>query len=101
MARVALSGLRWDSVAASTTRRGPMTAYTTREIALDTVTLHAAEQGEGPLVLLVHGWPECHRSWRHQIAALAEAGYRVVAPDLRGFGGASCPGGVAGYYQPH
>ena len=76
-----------------------MTAYTTREIALDTVTLHVAEQGEGPLVLLVHGWPECHRSWRHQISALAEAGYRVVAPDLRGFGKSSCPTEIEAYTQ--
>ena len=78
-----------------------MTAFTTREIALDTVTLHVAEQGEGPLVLLVHGWPECHRSWRHQLAALAEAGYRVVAPDLRGFGHSSCPVEIEAYSQLH
>ena len=76
-----------------------MTAYTTREIVLDTVTLHVAEQGEGPLVLLVHGWPECHRSWRHQLAALAEAGYHAVAPDQRGFGGSSCPAEIDAYTQ--
>jgi len=44
------------------------------------------EAGDGPLVLLCHGWPELSWSWRHQIAALAAAGYRVAAPDMRGFG---------------
>ena len=78
-----------------------MTAFATRDIALDSVTLHVAEQGEGPLVLLVHGWPECHRSWRHQLAALAEAGYRAVAPDLRGFGHSSCPAEIEAYSQLH
>jgi pimeloyl-ACP methyl ester carboxylesterase len=78
-----------------------MTAFITREIALDSVTLRVAEQGSGPLVLLVHGWPECHRSWRHQIVALAEAGYRVVAPDLRGFGGSSCPAAIDDYSILH
>ncbi|HVJ54390.1 MAG TPA: alpha/beta hydrolase [Aliidongia sp.] len=72
-----------------------------RAIDLGSVTLHVVEAGEGPLVLLVHGWPECHRSWRHQIAALAEAGYRVVAPDLRGFGQSSCPEAIEDYTQLH
>ena len=49
------------------------------------VRLHYVEQGEGPLILLLHGFPEHWYSWRHQIGPLAEAGYRVVAPDLRGY----------------
>lgn len=49
------------------------------------VRLHYVEQGEGPLVLLLHGFPEHWYSWRFQIAPLAEAGFRVVAPDLRGY----------------
>jgi len=49
------------------------------------VRLHYVEQGEGPLLLLLHGFPEHWYSWRHQIGPLAEAGYRVVAPDLRGY----------------
>jgi pimeloyl-ACP methyl ester carboxylesterase len=76
-----------------------MPSITTSEIALDAVTLHIAEAGEGPLVLLVHGWPECHRSWRHQLAALADSGYRAVAPDLRGFGRSSCPKEIEAYTQ--
>lgn len=49
------------------------------------VRFHCAEQGTGPLVLLLHGFPECWYSWRHQLPALAAAGYRAVAPDLRGY----------------
>ena len=49
------------------------------------VRLHYVEQGEGPLVLLLHGFPEHWYSWRFQIAPLADAGFRVVAPDLRGY----------------
>ena len=49
------------------------------------VRLHYVEQGEGPLILLLHGFPEHWYSWRHQIGPLAEAGFRVVAPDLRGY----------------
>ena len=48
--------------------------------------MHYLEAGTGPLVLLLHGFPELSFSWRHQIAALADAGYRVIAPDQRGYG---------------
>ncbi|WP_301177940.1 alpha/beta fold hydrolase [Actinomadura geliboluensis] len=47
--------------------------------------MHVAEAGEGPLVLLLHGFPECWYSWRHQLTALAEAGFHAVAPDQRGY----------------
>jgi epoxide hydrolase 4 len=49
------------------------------------IRLHYVEAGEGPLVVLLHGFPEFWYSWRHQIAPLAQAGYRVVAPDMRGY----------------
>jgi pimeloyl-ACP methyl ester carboxylesterase len=49
------------------------------------VRFHYAEQGAGPLVLLLHGFPECWYSWRHQLPALADAGYRAIAPDMRGY----------------
>jgi len=52
---------------------------------LSGIRMHYVEAGEGPLVVLLHGFPEFWYSWRHQIPALAKAGYRVVAPDLRGY----------------
>eukprot|EP01018_Ginkgo_biloba_P009520 Gb_01803 [translate_table: standard] len=57
--------------------------------------------GEGPLVLLLHGFPEIWYSWRHQIPALAEAGYHVVAPDLRGYGDTDAPTGAENYTVLH
>lgn len=53
--------------------------------------MRVATQGEGPVVLLCHGFPETAYAWRHQLAALADAGYRAVAPDLRGYGGTEGP----------
>ena len=61
------------------------------------IALRAAVAGEGPLVVLVHGWPELWYSWRHQIRALASAGYKVVAPDVRGYGGSDKPQAVGEY----
>jgi epoxide hydrolase 4 len=61
------------------------------------VRLHCAETGKGPLVLLLHGFPECWVSWRNQLPALAEAGFRVVAPDLRGYGKSDKPAGLDAY----
>ncbi|NGO73399.1 alpha/beta fold hydrolase [Streptomyces boncukensis] len=59
--------------------------------------IHLVEQGSGPLVLLVHGFPESWYSWRHQLPALAAAGYRAVALDVRGYGRSSRPGDPAAY----
>lgn len=59
--------------------------------------IHLVEQGTGPLVLLVHGFPESWFSWRHQLPALAAAGYRAVAIDVRGYGRSSRPGDAAAY----
>lgn len=61
------------------------------------IRLHCVEAGTGPLVLLVHGFPESWYSWRHQIIALAEAGYRAVAIDVRGYGRSSQPTNVDAY----
>ncbi|MFD9126634.1 alpha/beta fold hydrolase [Kitasatospora sp. NPDC059571] len=61
--------------------------WTHRDLAANGARFHIAEAGEGPLVLMVHGWPEYWWAWRHQLTALAEAGYRAVALDLRGVGG--------------
>nr|XP_043638797.1 epoxide hydrolase A-like [Erigeron canadensis]XP_043638798.1 epoxide hydrolase A-like [Erigeron canadensis]XP_043638799.1 epoxide hydrolase A-like [Erigeron canadensis] len=57
-----------------------------KTIAVNGLNIHIAEKGQGPLVLLVHGFPELWYSWRHQIVYLADHGYRAVAPDLRGYG---------------
>ncbi|HVJ33816.1 MAG TPA: alpha/beta hydrolase [Terriglobia bacterium] len=65
------------------------------------IQMHLAEQGEGPLAILCHGWPELWYSWRYQMAALAEAGYHVVAPDLRGFGQTDAPKAVEAYQMLH
>ncbi|MEZ3182234.1 alpha/beta hydrolase [Streptomyces pimonensis] len=59
--------------------------------------IHLAEQGSGPLVLLVHGFPESWYSWRHQLPALAAAGYRAVAVDVRGYGRSSRPAATEAY----
>ncbi len=61
------------------------------------IRLRIAEMGKGPLVLLLHGWPESWYSWRHQMPALAKAGFRVVAPDLRGYGESDAPKAVEAY----
>src|SRR5262249_22012273 len=61
------------------------------------VTLHYVEAGEGPLVVLLHGFPEFWFGWRSQIAELASAGFRVVAPDMRGYNLSSRPKGISRY----
>ncbi|HVW30349.1 MAG TPA: alpha/beta hydrolase [Polyangiaceae bacterium] len=61
---------------------------------------HVVDEGKGPVVLLLHGFPDSSHLWRHQIPALGAAGYRVVAPDLRGFGKSSRPVGVEHYAMP-
>ncbi|GAB6900337.1 alpha/beta fold hydrolase [Kineosporia succinea] len=73
---------------ADTLIRGP---WTHRFVAANGARFHVAEAGEGPLVLLLHGFPQFWWSWRHQIPALAEAGYRAVALDLRGYGASDKP----------
>ncbi|MEE9132945.1 MAG: alpha/beta hydrolase [Gemmatimonadota bacterium] len=61
------------------------------------IRVRIAEQGKGPLVLMIHGFPESWYSWRHQLRALAAAGYRAVAPDMRGYGGTDAPAEVEAY----
>ena len=69
-------------------------------IALDDVTLEVEDTGDGSPVLLLHGWPDAANVWRHQVPALAAHHYRVLAPDLRGFGGSSRPAEVEAYMAP-
>ena len=58
---------------------------------LDNIRIRAAEYGKGPPVIMVHGWPESWYSWRHQIKPIANLGYKVLAIDVRGYGGSSKP----------
>jgi pimeloyl-ACP methyl ester carboxylesterase len=69
-----------------------------RNIDTNGIRLHVAEAGAGPLVILLHGFPEFWWSWRHQLVALADAGYHAVAPDLRGYGASDKP--PRGYDAP-
>ena len=68
-----------------------------RTIATNNIRMHIAEAGEGPLVILCHGFPELWYSWRHQLTALAEAGFHAVAPDQRGYGQTSQPEPIEAY----
>ncbi|KOG87414.1 alpha/beta fold hydrolase [Streptomyces varsoviensis] len=72
-----------------------------RFVEVNGVRLHIAEQGRGPLVVLLHGFPESWYSWRHQFGPLADAGYRVVAPDQRGYARSEQPEDVEAYSLLH
>ena len=61
------------------------------------IRMHATTTGQGPTVLLLHGFPDTHAVWRKQVGPLAAAGYRVIAPDLRGYGRTEAPGGIYDY----
>ncbi len=76
-------------------------AFNSRQIAVNGVTLNVIVDGKGPDVLLVHGFPDCHDVWRHQIPALVEAGYRVIAPDMRGSGLSDAPPATRDYKMSH
>jgi pimeloyl-ACP methyl ester carboxylesterase len=66
-------------------------------ISANGIELFVREEGQGPLVVLCHGWPELSYSWRHQIPAIAAAGFHVVAPDMRGYGQSTAPSDVGAY----
>lgn len=70
---------------------------THRYVDINGIKYHYAEAGKGPLVIILHGFPELWYSWRHQLAALAHAGYHAVAPDLRGFGESEVTANVEDY----
>ena len=80
-----------------------MSDITHRIVEVNGLDMHIAEAGppDGPLVVLCHGFPESWYSWRHQLPALADAGYRVVAPDQRGYGRTTAPADLAAYTQFH
>jgi pimeloyl-ACP methyl ester carboxylesterase len=72
-----------------------------RAIETNGIRMHIAEQGSGPLVVLCHGFPECWYSWRHQLPALADAGFHAVAPDMRGYGQTARPHEIDQYTLFH
>ena len=74
-----------------------MSDITERDIQANGLNMHIAEAGEGPLVVLCHGFPESWYSWRHQLRALSDAGYHVVAPDQRGYGSTDAPPNIDDY----
>ncbi len=72
-----------------------------RTVETNGIRMHLAEHGEGPLVLLCHGFPESWYSWRHQLRALADAGFHAVAPDMRGYGQTEQPAQIDRYTLLH
>ncbi len=74
-----------------------MSSVTERTLQANGLAFNVAEAGDGPPVLLLHGFPDSWRLWRHQLPALARAGHRVIAPDLRGFGKSDRPAEVVDY----
>lgn len=78
-----------------------MSEITHRTVETNGINMHIAVQGEGPTVILCHGFPESWYSWRHQMQALAEAGFRAVAPDMRGYGQTDAPAEIDQYTLLH
>ena len=76
-------------------------AYDLRQIQVGDLSMRVAVAGDGPLVLLLHGFPESWYSWRFQLPALAAAGYTAVAPDMRGYGGTDAPEPTEAYDMTH
>jgi pimeloyl-ACP methyl ester carboxylesterase len=83
------------------TGTGEAVPITHRVVDAGGLPMHIAEAGAGPLVLLLHGFPECWYSWRHQLAALAGAGFHAVAPDQRGYCRTARPAAVEDYTILH
>ena len=67
------------------------------QVDVNGIAVHTVSMGEGPLVVFCHGFPESWYSWRHQLPMVAEAGFRAMALDMRGYGGISAPAAVEAY----
>lgn len=81
--------------------KSPVAGVELKSLKANGIEQRYAEAGSGPLVLFCHGWPECWYSWRHQLLALSQAGWRCVAPDMRGYGGTDAPESSDQYTQLH
>ncbi|MFL6706673.1 MAG: alpha/beta fold hydrolase, partial [Massilia sp.] len=73
----------------------------TQLLKINGLELFVSSLGEGPAVLLLHGFPDSHQVWRHQLTALADAGFRAIAPDLRGYGRSRAPADTSAYQLDH
>jgi pimeloyl-ACP methyl ester carboxylesterase len=71
------------------------------DVTTNGISLHVTEQGEGPAVLFCHGFPDTAYTWRRQMKAIASAGYRAIAPDMRGYGRSSAPADASLYTALH
>jgi pimeloyl-ACP methyl ester carboxylesterase len=81
--------------------QSPVPGVTLKTATANTIQMRYAEIGSGPLVLFCHGWPESWYSWRHQLIAVGAAGFRCVAPDMRGYGGTEAPEPIDQYTLLH
>ena len=97
----ALGGSLWLGHLARAENTGGTVGLPIKEydVATNGISLHVAEQGDGPVVLFCHGFPDTAYTWRRQMKAVAAAGYRAIAPDMRGYGLSSAPVD-AGVYTP-
>ncbi len=105
---VAAAGMGLAASESEASAQGPVAAAPSvssdikhRRVTANGISLHIAEQGTGPLVLLCHGFPESWYSWRNQFAPIANAGFHVVAPDMRGYGQTEVPPEIASYSIMH
>jgi pimeloyl-ACP methyl ester carboxylesterase len=96
-----MGSLAFLTVAGNFPEGAPMAGTNHRFVETNGIRMHVAEAGEGPLVILCHGFPECWYSWRHQLPALAAAGYHAVAPDQRGYGETDRPEPIEAYHILH
>lgn len=87
----------WSLAGAATGAAAAPSGPTRRMVDANGIRIAVVEQGSGPLVLLCHGFPETSHSWRHQMAALAAAGFHAVAPDMRGYGDSDRPSAIDQY----
>src|SRR5258708_27744682 len=79
----------------------PVPGVTLKTAKANNIHMRYAEIGSGALVLFCHGWPESWYSWRHQLTAVSKAGFRCVAPDMRGYGGTEAPEPIDQYTLHH
>jgi pimeloyl-ACP methyl ester carboxylesterase len=92
-----IAGLQIGDAHAYSQNRAVAMAFSSRRLQVNDVQMHVVDEGQGAPVLLIHGFPDTHAVWRHQIPALVAAGYRVIAPDVRGHGETDAPKPVSAY----